>query len=302
MKPFLFALLASLFVFIDAQAQIFTLTPDQLIKYTPLNPYERFPDGRPKVPDALIEKVKGLTETELLGLQRLGYRSQYADGFQVLHPGKKLVGRAFTLQTMPTRPDIESVYAAERKAKGLPGPLQNQTGLDLLQRGDVWVCDAMGGDLVGIIGDNLAYYIWKTTGTGFVIEGAIRDLQGQSEIDMPGYFRGTSPGAKIMYMVTGIDVPVKIGNVMVMPGDVVLGDREGVWFIPPHLVEQVVAEAEINRIHDEWARKKIDEGKYKAAAIFGLTEPALVKEYQDFLKQRLGAQAYEEYLKKQPTR
>ena len=105
-----------------------------------------------------------------------------------------------------------------------------------------------------------------------------------------------------MYMVTGIDVPVKIGNVMVMPGDVVLGDREGVWFIPPHLVEQVVAEAEINRIHDEWTRKKIDEGKYKAAAIFGLTEPALLKEYQEYLKQRLGARAYEEYLKKQPAR
>jgi regulator of RNase E activity RraA len=160
----------------------------------------------------------------------------------------------------------------------------------------------MGGDLVGIIGDNLAYYIWKTTGAGFVIEGAIRDLQGQSEIDMPGYFRGTSPGAKIMYMVTGIDVPVKIGNVMVMPGDVVLGDREGVWFIPPHLVEQLVAEAEINHIHDEWARKKVDEGKYKASDIYSPKDPALIKEYQDYLKQRLGASAYEEYLKKQSGR
>jgi regulator of RNase E activity RraA len=302
MKLFIFALLASLVVIIDAQAQIFTLTPDQLIKYTPLNHYGRFPDGRPKVPDALLEKVKGLSETELLGLQRLGYRSQYADGFQVLHPGKKLIGRALTLQTMPTRPDIESVYAAERKAKGLPGPLQNQTGIDLLQRGDVWVCDAMGGDLVGIIGDNLAYYIWKSTGNGYVIEGAIRDLEGQGEIDMPGYFRGTSPGAKIMYMVTGIDVPVKIGNVMVMPGDVVLGDREGVWFIPPHLVEQLVAEADINHIHDEWARKKVDEGKYKASDIYSPKDPALIKEYQDYLKQRLGASAYEEYLKKQSGR
>ena len=74
------------------------------------------------------------------------------------------------------------------------------------------------------------------------------------------------------------------------------------WFIPPHLVEQVVAEAEVNRIHDEWARKKVDEGKYKAAAIFGLTDPALVKEYQEYLKQRMGTKAYEEYLKKQPAR
>ena len=139
MKSFGFALLASLFVFLNAEAQMFSLTRDQLIKYTGLSPYERFPDGRPKVPDALLEKVKGLSSEDLLVLQRLGYRNQYADGFQILHPGKKLVGRALTMQMMPQRPDIERVDAAERKAKGLVGPLQNQTGIDLLERGDVWV-------------------------------------------------------------------------------------------------------------------------------------------------------------------
>lgn len=303
MKSLILAPLACLFVFLNAEAQIFTLTRDQLIKYTPENPYERFPDGRPKVPDSLLEKVKGLSAEEVLGIQRLGYRYQYADGFQILHPGKTLVGRAMTMQMMPARPDIEKVDAAERKAKGLVGPLQNQTGIDLLERGDVWVCDAMGGDLIGIIGDNLAYYIWKTTGAGFVIEGGIRDLDGIAEFDMAGYFRGTAPGPKVMYMTTGINVPVKIGNVTVMPGDVVLGDREGVWFIPPHLVEQVVAEAEITHIHDDWTKKKFDEGKYKSTDIYSSPrDPALRKEYEEYLKQRLGAKEYEEYMKRREGR
>lgn len=300
MKSFGFALLASLFVFLNAEAQMFSLTRDQLIKYTGLSPYERFPDGRPKVPDALLEKVRGLSSEDLLVLQRLGYRNQYADGFQILHPGKKLIGRALTMQMMPQRPDIERVDAAERKAKGLVGPLQNQTGIDLLGPGDVWVCDALGGDLIGIIGDNLAYYIGKATGAGFVIEGGIRDLEGSAEFDVAGYFKGTSPNAKVMYTTIGMNVPVRIGNATVMPGDVVLGDRAGVWFIPPHLVEQVVAEAEVNRIHDEWSRKKFDEGKYKSSDIYpSAKDPALIKEYQEYLKQRLGAKAYEEYLKRQ---
>ncbi len=288
---------------LGVNAQVFTLTREQLIKYTAPNPYERFPDGRPKVPDALLEKVRGLSAEEVLAIERLGYRNQFADGFQILHPGKKLVGRAFTMQMMPTRPEVANADAADRKAKGLVGPLQNQTAIDLLQPGDVFVCDAMGGSLVGIIGDNLAYYIWKTTGTGFVIEGGIRDLEGTANFDMAGYFRGTTPGGKISGMVTGINVPVRIGNTTVLPGDVVLGDREGVYFIPPHLVEQIVNEAEITHIHDEWTRMKFDEHKYKSTDIYSSPrDPALRKEYEEYLKQKLGPKAYEEYMKRRSAR
>jgi hypothetical protein len=103
-------------------------------------------------------------------------------------------------------------------------------------------------------------------------------------------------------MVTGINIPVRIGAVTVMPGDVVLGDREGVTFIPPHLVQEVVDAAEITHLHDEWTRKKFDEGKYKSGEIYGSPrDPVLIKEYQDFLKQRLGAERYEEYTKRKST-
>ena len=292
-------LLAAMLAPAPAQAQAFAWTREQMVQYTSQNPYERFPDGRPKVPDAILEKVRGLSAEEVLSIANRGYPNQFVDGMQVLHPGKKLVGRAFTLQLMPQRADVATAQAAEWKAKG-SGPLSHQTAIDMLGPGDVLVVDVFGSMAAGgIIGDNLAYYIWKTTGAGFVIDGAIRDLEGIAAFDLAGYFRGATPPAIRNVMVTGINVPVRIGSTTVMPGDVVLGDREGVYFIPPHLVKDVVDAADITHIHDEWTRLKFDEGKYKSSEIYSTPrDPALLKEYEAFLKLKLGAERYEEYLKR----
>jgi 4-hydroxy-4-methyl-2-oxoglutarate aldolase len=89
-------------------------------------------------------------------------------------------------------------------------------------------------------------------------------------------------------MLTGINIPVRIGNVTVMPGDLVVGDREGIYFIPPQEVKNVLDRADEIHIHDEWTRKKFDEGKYKSSEIYGSpTDPALKAEYADYLKKRL---------------
>jgi regulator of RNase E activity RraA len=234
------ALLAACFVPISAQGQVYTWTQEQMIKYTAQNRYDRFPDGRPKVPDELLAKV-GALSTAQAGVARIGYQNQFVDSLLNLHPAKKLVGRAVTLQLAPLRSDVGDVIQADWRAKGNQRLLDHQTALDTLGPGDVIVIDAFGSMPVGgIIGDNLAYYIWKKTGTGFVIDGAIRDLEGISEWDMPGFFRGATPPAIHGTMVMGINIPVRIGATTVMPGDVVLGDREGVVFIPPHLVQGVV--------------------------------------------------------------
>jgi regulator of RNase E activity RraA len=282
------------------KAQLFTLPKEQLIKYTAQNPYERFPDGRPKVPDALLDKLKAMSAEEIIPIVRRGYANQYVDDLRILSPDKIMIGRAMTLQLMPSRPDVSDVLQADRKEKGLDR-LSHQTAIDMLQKGDVFVVDAFGNlNAGGIVGDNLAYYVWKATGVGFVIDGAIRDLDGISEFGMGGYYRGAVPPAINNVMVTGINVPVRIGHVTVMPGDVVFGDREGVYFIPPHLVKELVDEAEITHVHDEWTKKKFDTGKYKSTEIYGSPkDPVLIKEYQDYLKQKIGAQAYEEYMKRQ---
>ncbi len=271
-------------------AQSVTLTRQQLIDYTADNPYERFPDGRPKVPDALIERARGLSAEEVWAvLPEKGFHNQYEGGFEVLHPGKKLVGRAFTVQFMPARPDLENALNAKAEAAGL-GHLKNQTAIDMLQPGDVLVVDLFGKEDGGtIVGDNLFYYVMKATrGCGMVIDGSIRDLEGISEMDMPAYYRHAHPSAISGVVLTGINVPVRIGHVTVMPGDLVVGDREGVYFVPPQLVKDVLDNADVIHIHDEWTRKKFDEGKYKSSDIYGSPhDPALKKEYEEYLKKRL---------------
>jgi 4-hydroxy-4-methyl-2-oxoglutarate aldolase len=282
--------LAAVLTPVVSDAQLFTLTRDQLIEYTAQNPFERFPDGRPKVPDALIERARGLSAEEVFAiLPREGFRNQYADGFRVLHPGKKLVGRAFTVQFMPLRPDLDGVATAKAKAAGLPR-LNNQVAIDMLQPGDVLVVDLFGlGENGTIVGDNLFYYVMKTTkGGGLVVDGAIRDLEGIQRMEMPAYFRQAHPSAIGNVTISGINIPVRIGKSTVMPGDLVFGDAEGVYFIPPALVQQVVDNADVIHVHDEWTRKKFDEGKYKSSEIYGTPrDPALKKEYDEYLKRRL---------------
>jgi regulator of RNase E activity RraA len=292
--------LAGLLVSASAWGQVFTMTREQLIKYTAKNPYERFPDGRPKVPDALLEKFKDMSSEEI-GLSRSGFPNQYVDGLQILHPDRKLIGRAVTLQLMPLRPDIAEADAAEWKAAGNQRPRDHQNAIDMLQKGDVFVVDVFGSVASGgVIGDNLAYYIMKTTGAGFVIDGAIRDMGGIRPLaDLAGYFRAAVPPAIHNVFVAGINIPVRIGNATVMPGDVVFGDDEGVSFIPPHLVQGIIDEAQVTHIHDEWTKKTFDEGKYKSTEVYSRPrDPALLKEYEEYLKEKLGPKAYEEYQKR----
>lgn len=284
-----------------AQAQLWSLTREQMIHYTANNPFERFPDGRPKVPDALLEKFREMSAEEIT-IARHGFTQQFVNGLQVLSPGKTMVGRAMTLQLMPLRPDIADVIQKDREAKGL-GRVSHQSALDMLQRGDVFVCDAFGNlDAGGIVGDNLANFVWTTTRAGFVIDGAIRDLDGIAQFGMSGYFRGAVPPAIRNVMVTGINIPVRIGNTTVMPGDVVLGDREGVFFIPPQFVQELVDEAEITHVHDEWTKKKFAEdggGKYKSSDIYGRPhDPVLIKEYEDYLKSKISPEKYASYQKR----
>ena len=271
-------------------AQVFTFTHDQLIKYTAKNPFERFEDGRPKVPDRLLEKVKELSSEEIFTvLPGAKFPNQFEGNWRLLHPGRKLVGRAVTAQFMPLRPDVADVSESEALAKGL-GRNANQRVIDMLQPGDVIVVDLFGKvDNGTFVGDNLATAIFAATKTGFVIDGSIRDLEGIYPIEMSGYFRAVHPSAIGNVMLTGVNIPVRIGNATVMPGDVVFGDREGVYFIPPHLVEEIVTKAETTHIHDEWTKMKFLTGKYKSSDLYPTPkDPALKKEYEEYLKKKLG--------------
>jgi regulator of RNase E activity RraA len=217
--------------------------------------------------------------------------SQYEGDFRVLHPDMKMAGRAFTVMFMPNRADLDSVITADLRAHGIP-TLNNQYVIDMLQPGDVLVVDLYGKHEGGtIVGDNLFYYIMKATkGGGLVVDGSFRDLDGIGDMRMPCYYRYAHPSALTPQTTTvaGVNVPIRIGNVTVMPGDLVAGDKEGVSFIPPSLAESILDRADTLHIHDEWTRKKFDEGKYKSSEIYSSPkDPALLKEYQEYLAKRL---------------
>jgi regulator of RNase E activity RraA len=286
------ALIALSFGFVarNASAQLVSFSKQQLIDYTAANPFDRLPDGRPKVPDALIERARDLSSEEVWSvMQAKGYENQYADGFQVLHPGKTMVGRAFTVQFMPLREDVNGVIQSKHQQE-TGKRLFNQTAIDMLQPGDVLIVDLFGKKVNGtIVGDNLFFYVNQAThGGGLVVDGSVRDLDGISEIDMPAYFKSVDPTPIGQVMLTGINVPVRVGGVTVMPGDLVVGDREGVYFVPPQFVKEMLDKADETHIHDEWTKKKFAEGKYKSSEIYGSpSDPKLKQEYEDYLKKRL---------------
>jgi 4-hydroxy-4-methyl-2-oxoglutarate aldolase len=273
------------------QAQLFTLTKEQMIQFTSKNPYERFPDGRPKVPDNLLQKLQGLSAEDVWAvLPGKEFRNQFEGNWRILHPGKKLFGRVVTAQFMPSRPDLNDIIAAGGKTAGRQGG-QNQWVIDQLQPGDVVVVDLFGKTEGGtFVGDNLAFYIKEATkGGGMIIDGSVRDLEGIATLDMAAYFRGVHPTPIQNVMLTGFNVPVRIGNTTVMPGDIAFGDREGVYFIPPHLLDAVLQRAEETKIHDDWTKKKFLEGKYKSSDIYGRPrDPELIKEYEEYRKKASG--------------
>ena len=282
--------LAAMFVHVDsASAQLFQWTPEQLIKYTIKNPYDRFPDGRPKVPDDMLKRLKNLIAEEVqavLSSQDFPNQFESLDGWKALQPDKKMVGRVFTVQFMPARGDIVDVDAADAKAKGTT-PARNQTAIDMLQPGDVIVADIFGADW-NFVGNKLAHYIQTTTGNGMIVDGGVYWLDRIAETGMQAYYKNSLPTQGMRVMVTGINIPVRIGKTLVMPGDVVLADREGFWFIPPHKVKEVVESGEMSKARDDWSLMMLGTGKYTSRQIYGPLTPELQKERDEYVFKKTG--------------
>jgi 4-hydroxy-4-methyl-2-oxoglutarate aldolase len=285
----LFALIATFVSTDPAFAQLFQWTPEQLIKYTGKNPYDRFPDGRPKVPDEMLTRLKELIAEEVQAvLPGRGYPNQFEsrDGWRVLQPNQKMVGRVLTVQFMPLRGDIAEVDEADAKAKGT-GVARNQTAIDMLQPGDVIVADVFGADW-NFVGNKLAHYIQTTTQNGMIVDGGVYWLERIAETGMQAYYKNSFPTQGMRVMVTGINIPVRIGKTLVMPGDAVLADREGMWFIPPHMVEDVVESGEMSKARDDWSLMMLGTGKYTSRQIYGPLTPDLQKERDEYVFKKTG--------------
>jgi regulator of RNase E activity RraA len=271
------------------------ISKDELIFLTPEWKGERFPDGRPRVPDSVLERMKLVTIEEawaVLRGERFNY--QYEGGWMTINPDSVLVGRAVTATFMPGRPDIHGVIDQRGHDRDHRSGAQNTWVIDLLQPGDVYVADQFGATVDGpTIGDNLANSIYAKSGNGIVYDGAIRDISGLKELgDFTSYFRSYhpshhNPGGNLNTTLVAINQPTRIGMATVMPGDVVLGRDGGVIFIPPHLAERVVTTSEIVRLRDMFGHQRLREQVYTAGQIDTRWAPEIERDFSQWLRDHI---------------
>lgn len=232
---------------------------------------ERSSDGRPKVSDELLERLKNISiEEAWVGLQNRGYHNQFESDWIVLDKDEVMTGRVVTAQYMPLRPDVDSTIKVIGIKEG-----RNRSGgtnswpIDMLVEGDVYVADGFGKIADGtLIGDILANAIYTNSKRGVIFNGSVRDLQGIAEVTgFNAWVKGYDPSYIKEMMLTSLNYPVRIGRATVLPGDVVLANRYGTIFIPSHLVQDIVLEAEFVMLRDEFGKQRIKEKTYTAGDI-----------------------------------
>ena len=280
--------IASLVLSIRGFGQLGLFSKEQRIEFTSEWHGDRFADGRPKVSDDLLVRLNDVTADEAWDiLQDAGYRNQFEPGWKVINPGNRLVGRVVTAVFLPRRPDVDSMIQANGKKEQRVGG-ENSWVIDILQPADVLVVDLFGKIRYGTFaGDNLSTAIFAKSHNGLIVNGAVRDVTGIEEIKgFQVYVRGVDPSALEGTMLMGINVPIRIGAVTVMPGDVVLGDAEGLTFIPPQLAEKVAGDTEMTHLVDEWGHKMLREGKYTPGEIDGEWTRDMVEQFNRWLEQK----------------
>lgn len=252
---------------LTTQAQ--TISREELVFLTSQWEGERFPDGRPRVPDAILERMKNVTIEEAWGVIREeGFHNQFEGGWKMIHADRIVVGRALTVQYLPNRPDVSQPLLEHGHAEGRIGAT-NSWPIDMLQVGDVYVADGFGKvDGGTLIGDNLGNAIYTNSKNGVIFDGSLRDLEGLEAIDgFNAFVRDWHPSYIQEMMLGGINVPLRIGAATVLPGDVVLAKREGVIFIPAYLAEKVVNVAAFISLRDEFGIMRLREGTYMPGQI-----------------------------------
>ncbi len=299
---------ACIFLIRQAVAQEVQISKEQLIALTPEWKGERFADGRPKVPDNILQRMKAVSVEEAWAVMKnAGYGYQVAESWLQINADSVLVGRAVTATFMPARPDVWGAIDSAGKKKGRRG--QNTWPVDLLVKGDVYVANQFGAHRNGpTIGDNVGNAIFAKTGNGIVYDGALRDVEGLREIGgFTSYYTSYDPSyhnppGDLNTMIVGINQPTQIRTVTVMPGDIVLGKLGVVTFIPPHLAEKVVKTSEIVRLRDMFGHQRLREGIYTAGQIDTRWSDAIEKDFSKWLNDHINQlpvpkEQVQEYLK-----
>jgi regulator of RNase E activity RraA len=258
-----------LLVFCSAKTFAQTISKEELIFLTSEWKGDRFPDGRPKIPDNLIERARyiGIEEAWTV-LRNEGYKNQFEGNWKMVNDTVKVVGRVVTAQFMPSRPDVEAKIKERGKSEGRKGNT-NSWPIDVLTKGDVYVADCFGKIAQGtLIGDNLGNSIFAKSGNGVIFDGAARDVSGLADIKgFNAYVRDFDPSYLEDVILMGLNTPIRIGHAIVLPGDLVISEREGVLFIPAQLAEKVISISEFIDLKDKFGHAMLRSGKYSPGQI-----------------------------------
>ena len=245
-----------------------TISKDELVFLTSAWKGERFADGRPKVPDDLLNRAKNIgMDDAWTVLKNLGYTNQFESGWKMVND-TPVIGRALTAMFMPSRPDVEKNIKDRGIKQGRMGNT-NSWPIETLVKGDVYVADGFGKiDGGTLMGSTLGNSIFSKSNNGVIFNGAARDLQGLSEIKgFNAFVRDFHPSFLEGMVLMGLNAPIRIGNVMVLPGDLVIAEKEGVLFVPAHLADQVVRTAEFVTLKDKFGFEMVRSSRYTTGQI-----------------------------------
>ncbi|WP_147203210.1 RraA family protein [Segetibacter aerophilus] len=296
--------LSSFFV----KAQHVGSTPEYVKMLTSKWEGERSADGRPKVSDGLLERLQNCTLEQIWGyLGNKGFRNQVEKNWVILKPGETMVGRVVTAQFMPMRPDLDTFVRVQGKAEG-----RSQHGginiwpIDILTKNDIYVADGFGKIKDGtLIGSSLGNAIYGKTGKGVIFYGSIRDMQELKETKgFNAWIKGSDPSYIKDMTPTSINAPIRVGDVSVLPGDVVFANEYGVVFIPAYLMEGLVTASEMTGLRDEFERAMLQSGKYPSGEVHGDWAENIKEEFRAWFKKypkktAITSKEVEAYLKKE---
>lgn len=256
-------------VFSPAIVNAQTISKDELVFLTSQWKGERFADGRPKVPDDLLVRARNIgIDDAWTVLKNLGYTNQFEGGWKMVNDSIPVIGRAVTAMFLPSRPDVEKSIKDRGIKEGRKGNT-NSWPIDVLTKGDVYVADGFGKIAGGtLMGSTLGNSIYSKSGNGVIFNGSARDLEGLSKIQgFNAFVRDFHPSFLEGMVLIGLNTPIRIGHAIVLPGDLVIADKEGVLFIPAQLADLVISTSEFVVLKDKFGFEMVKTNKYSTGQI-----------------------------------
>ncbi|MEP7229701.1 MAG: RraA family protein [Ginsengibacter sp.] len=270
------------------QAQRVGSSPEYIKALTADWKGERFADGRPKVSDAILKRLKHVAMEEAWGyLRSKGFNNQYEGGWQVINPDSPMTGRVVTAQYMPSRPDLVKLVKQQGVSEGRDSSGgTNSWPINVLQPGDVYVADGYERIIDGtLIGSNLGNAIYANSQNGVIFNASVRDMAGLKEIKgFNGWVKGVDPSYLHEEMLTSINTPIRVGRAIVLPGDVVLANQYGTIFIPANFIDELVISSEVTALRDQFGFQRLKEKKYLAGQIDSRWSDEITKDFVNWIK------------------